>query len=68
LTYESRERRSIRLGGSRHNPATIAQQPGGRTVDQGSERSDFDNRAAEYRLTEWLRAMRVIATRRGKHG
>ena len=28
----------------------------------------IDNRAAEYRHTEWLRAMRVIATRRGKHG
>jgi hypothetical protein len=41
----------------------IAQQPGGeRTVSGEASAATFDNRVAEFRHTERLRAMRVIAT------
>jgi hypothetical protein len=37
-------------------------------LKEASAATSIDNRAAEHRHTEWLRAMRVIATQRGKHG
>jgi hypothetical protein len=47
----------------------IAQQPGGeKTVSGKASAATFDTRAAEYRHTERLRAVRAIATQRGKHG